>query len=73
MQRAEDEDILALAAAEGYVVITLDADFHSWRPSADFAVPPWCGCAAQVARPERLGGALHGVRNRGRGDQIESL
>jgi predicted nuclease of predicted toxin-antitoxin system len=29
MQRAADEEILAFAANRGYVMITLDADFHT--------------------------------------------
>jgi len=30
MQRAEDEEILAFARDQGCVVITLDADFHTF-------------------------------------------
>ena len=29
MQRAEDHEILAKAAADGCVIVTLDADFHA--------------------------------------------
>ena len=33
MQRAEDHEILAKAAADGCVIVTLDADFHAWLRS----------------------------------------
>ena len=56
MQRAEDEDILTVARDLGYVLITLDADFHALvavrglsKPSVVRLRREGCRAAAAVA------------------------
>lgn len=54
MQRAEEEDIIAFARDRGYVVITLDADFHSIIAVRGLSAPSVIrlrreGCRAEAA------------------------
>jgi len=80
LQRAEDEDILALARDRGWVVLTLDADFHTLVAVRGLSTPSVIrlrreGCKAEAAvailkpvleryRMEIAKGALISVKER---------
>jgi predicted nuclease of predicted toxin-antitoxin system len=52
MQKAEDEEILSFAGDQGYVVITLDADFHALIAVGGLETPSVVrreGCRAEAA------------------------
>ena len=61
MQRAEDEDILSLAQERGWVVITLDADFHALVAVRSLAGPSVIRLRREGCRAEQVVGLLQGV------------
>jgi predicted nuclease of predicted toxin-antitoxin system len=68
MQRAADEEILAMAHERGCAVITLDADFHALVAVRGLAGPSVVRLRREGCRAETLVNILHPVLSRYRLD-----
>jgi predicted nuclease of predicted toxin-antitoxin system len=61
LERADDGDLLALARASGWTVVTLDADFHALLAMANAATPSVIRVRVEGLRARELAALIHDV------------